>query len=252
MAGNPVELQLTGERTLPGFPDENYWFTRHLVIYLLASSMVAGRSVVDFGCGEGYGSAILAGEAEHVLAVDIDPRVIDHARNRYPLPNLDFEVMDVIGLDVDAGSFEVAVSFQVIEHVPDDNAFLSEITRVLAPDGIALLTTPNRYTISPGSDSPINPFHLREYSPGELRDILLSRFERVQISGLFHSGWLRLNDLIPVVDFIKFYSMSGLNPRYWTHRLLTPLVRTSNFRLRDGELDDCLDILAICRVPEKR
>lgn len=249
MTEDIIELQLTGERTLPGIPRENYWFARHLVAYELAGAMSAGKRVIDIGCGEGYGPARLAGNATEVLGVDIAPEVMAHARKTYAADNLSFEVMDVSNLEVPSGSFDLALSFQVVEHLVDERGYLSEIARVLDRGGAAVLTTPNRLTISPGSDTPINPFHLREYTPGEFGEALAAHFDSVEVQGMFHAGWLALNDRVRVVDFIKFYEMSRANPRYWTHRLLTPMVRTRDFRLGSANMDSCLDIVAVCRGP---
>ncbi len=240
-------LILTGERTLPGIPREHYWFARHLVAYEFALPLAAGGSVIDIGCGEGYGPALLAGEARSVLGVDIAPEVVSHARRTYPLANLTFEAMDVNHLEVPDGSFDLAVSFQVVEHLVDVSGYFSEMVRVLADGGTAVVTTPNRLTISPGSDKPINPFHLREYTPDEYEEALSHHFSEVRVLGLFHAGWLALNDRLRLVDFIKFYEMGRANPRYWTHRLFTPRVRTRDFRLDSRRMGSCLDIVALCR-----
>jgi len=243
---NESDLILTGERTLPGISRENYWYVRHVVAYERVLDACRGKRVIDIGCGEGYGPSILGQVAEKVLGVDIAPEVVEHARRVYGSQSVAFEVMDVNSLDVPDGSFDVAVSFQVVEHLVDESRYFSEIARALAGGGRAFLTTPNRLTISPGRDEPINPFHLREYTPGELAEVLAEYFESVEIEGMFHAGWLALNDKVPVVDFIKFYEMGRANPRYWTHRLLTPLVGTRDFRIAGGDLTRCLDMFASC------
>src|ERR1700761_1385339 len=84
-------LELTGERTLPDVPDENYWYRRHLAVYEWIATRVAGSRVADLACGEGYGSAVLAGKASEVVGVDANPEAHEHARLRYQLPNLRFE-----------------------------------------------------------------------------------------------------------------------------------------------------------------
>ncbi len=243
------DLQLTGERTLPGIPRENYWYMRHVVAYEYALPMARAGRVVDIGCGEGYGPAMLAGTACSVLGIDIAPEVVEHARKHYGSENVSFSVMDVNALEVEDSSFDLAVSFQVVEHLVDESGYFSEIARVLTPEGRALITTPNRLTISPGRDRPINPFHLREYTPDEFELVLLEHFEEVEVMGLYHAGWLALNERVPVVDFIRFYEMGRSNPRYWTHRLLTPLVRTRDFRIGTGDAARCLDIVAACAGP---
>src|SRR6185312_17295139 len=84
-------LPLTGERTLPDVPEENYWYRRHLVVYEWIAERVAGRRVVDMACGEGYGSNVLAGKAASVVGVDANPEAHDHARLRYRRSNLRYE-----------------------------------------------------------------------------------------------------------------------------------------------------------------
>ncbi len=240
------DLQLTGERTLPGISRENYWYARHVVAYESALPLARDRHVIDVGCGEGYGCAMLGAVAGRVLGIDISPEVVAHARERYGRETVSFEVMDVNRLQVPDASFDLAVSFQVVEHLVDESGYFSELARVLKPGGVAFLTTPNRLTISPGSDKPINPFHLREYTPEEFAGALAGHFDAVEITGMRHAGWLALNERVPLVDFIKVYTMSKANPRYWTHRLLTPLVRTRDFRVEPAELERCLDIFALC------
>jgi len=248
VADGAGELQLTGERTLPGISHENYWFMRHVVAYEYALPMAGGKRVIDVGCGEGYGPSILASEARSVLGIDIAPEVVAHARSRYGSEKVTFEVMDVNRLDVPDSSFDLAVSFQVVEHLVDESGYFNEMARVLEPGGVAIITTPNRLTISPGCDKPINPFHLREYTPDELADTLRDHFEQVEILGMFHAGWLAANERVPLIDFIRVYEMSKANPRYWTHRLLTPLIRTRDFRIGTGDLAGCLDTVAVCRT----
>jgi SAM-dependent methyltransferase len=84
-------LPLTGERTLPDVPEENYWYRRHLVVYEWIAARVGGRRVVDMACGEGYGSDVLASTAAGVIGVDANPEAHEHARLRYVRPNLRFE-----------------------------------------------------------------------------------------------------------------------------------------------------------------
>ena len=76
-------LSLTGERTLPDVPEENYWFRRHLVVYEWIAARAHGRRVVDLACGEGYGSAVLGRTAASVVGVDANPEAFEHARLKY-------------------------------------------------------------------------------------------------------------------------------------------------------------------------
>lgn len=244
-------LKLTGERTLPGVPKENYWFRRHLIAYEFAQSHAKDKIVLDIGCGEGYGSYLLSKSAIRVIGVDIAPEVIEHASTKYKAANLSFEIMDVAELKFDEDFADLVVSLQVIEHLPDELPFLREMARVLKKNGEAILSTPNRKTISPGSLEPINPFHFREYTPFELQEVLSDFFEEVKIHGVFHSGILRLNDRLKAVDFIKVYEMGWMNPRLWLHRFLCPLIRTSDFKIAKNDLENCLDIIAVCHAKKR-
>ena len=107
-------LPLTGERTLPDVPEENYWYRRHLAVYEWIAARVAGLRVVDMACGEGYGSDVLAGAAASVVGVDANPEAHEHARLRYRRPNLRFE-RDLV--ETFAEPCDAVVFLQTIEHV---------------------------------------------------------------------------------------------------------------------------------------
>lgn len=239
-------LALTGERTIPGVPEENYWFTRHMVAYSLALSMVEDKRVLDIGCGEGYGPDLLATRASQVIGLDVAPDVIEHARANYKRDNLEFMFGDVNSLPFPDNSFDVCVSLQVIEHLEELDGYFEEMKRVLSGGGFALITTPNRLTISPGSEEPINPFHLREYTPREFRDLAKTRFFRVEVLGVFHARKLLINQYLRLVDFIKYYEMGRWNPRRTLHRWLTPRITTDDFAIKNRGLESSLDIIALC------
>src|SRR5919204_2164607 len=112
-------LALTGERTLPDVPEENYWFRRHLVVYRWIAARVAGRWVIDMACGEGYGADVLARRAASVVGVDANPDAYEHARLRYARANLRFE-RDLV--DRFTAPCDDIVFLQTIEHVADPGA----------------------------------------------------------------------------------------------------------------------------------
>lgn len=166
----PGPLPITGERTAPGIASENYWYRRHEVAYVFAASLVAGRTTLDVGCGEGYGSALLAGRAARIVALDYDRGAIAHAAAAYP--SVSFVRANLAALPAPSAAFDVVVTMQVIEHVWDHAQFLRECLRVLRPGGTLLVTTPNRLTFSPGLDAPVNPFHSKEFTADELTELL--------------------------------------------------------------------------------
>ena len=109
-------LALTGERTLPDVPEENYWFRRHLIVYEWIAARVAGLRVIDMACGEGYGSEVLGRSAMSVVGVDANPEAHEHARLRYGADNVSFarELVDTYSEPADA-----VVFLQTVEHVQD-------------------------------------------------------------------------------------------------------------------------------------
>ncbi|MGH3441175.1 MAG: class I SAM-dependent methyltransferase [Nitriliruptorales bacterium] len=244
-AEEPESLVLTGERTLPGVPDERYWFERHVVAYELAAAKAAGLRVLDAGCGEGYGAEMLrrAG-AERVVAVDLDERVAAHADRAYP--EVAAVVAELSRLPLAPGSIDLVVCFQVVEHVWDVPALLGSLRRVLAARGELILSTPNRLTFTPDQDGPANPFHVREFSPDELRDELTTAgFHVGGLLGVHHGPGLQLVERVtgPLHDVL------GGDPPSWP-RGLRPLVhrvRPSWFRLRADQLESSLDLIALCR-----
>src|SRR3954453_3665887 len=139
-------LPLTGERTLPDVPEENYWYRRHLVVYEWIAERVAGKRVVDMACGEGYGSSVLAATAANVVGVDANPEAHEHARLRYVRPNLRFE-RDLV--ESFAEPCDAVVFLQTIEHVEDPGAILEHFKSMLAIQGVAYVSTPNLLTLAP-------------------------------------------------------------------------------------------------------
>ncbi|MDQ4072195.1 MAG: class I SAM-dependent methyltransferase, partial [Actinomycetota bacterium] len=107
-------LALTGERTLPDVPAENYWYRRHLAVYRWITERCADRDVVDLACGEGYGTVTLAERATSVVGVDANPEAHEHARLKYTRPGVRF-VRDLI--ERFAEPCDVVVFLQTIEHV---------------------------------------------------------------------------------------------------------------------------------------
>jgi SAM-dependent methyltransferase len=167
-------LPFTGERYVPGVKGE-IWI-EHWHRYHFARRWAAGRSVVDVACGEGYGAALLAGDAARVLGVDVSDHAIAHAKKRYAgLANLRFERASCTALPLADASVDVAVSFETLEHIAEQEAFLDELARVLRPDGTLVLSCPNRieYRDKRGFE---NPFHVKELCREELAALLAPRF----------------------------------------------------------------------------
>ncbi len=237
-------LELTGERTLPDVPEENYWFQRHLTVYEWLSRRVGGLSVADLACGEGYGSDVLATTAREVVGVDANPEAHEHARLRYSRPNLRFERALV---EEFTGPCDAIVLLQTIEHVQDPAALLRTFA---AAARIAYVSTPNRLTLAPpDAEKSDNPWHLREYTLAEYRALLEPRFGRVEIHGLFHARKLRAHELALRAGWDRVHKAIGVTKPFYDR--FVPAIKASDFKLQsdaEADLDMALDFVAVCRT----
>jgi SAM-dependent methyltransferase len=243
-------LPLTGERTVPGIPEENYWFRRHEAVYVALRERCAGAVVLEAGCGEGYGAGMLAELAAGVLALDLDPLTAAHVARRYPRTGV--ARANLVALPVRDGTVDAVVSLQVIEHLWEQERFLRECFRVLRPGGTLMLSTPNRLTFSPGRDTPLNPFHTRELAAAELAGLVRDAgFPDVEVTGLHHGPRLRELDARhggSIVDAQMAVALAGGD---WpaTLRRDVESVAVTDFVLRADDVDASLDLLALATRP---
>jgi SAM-dependent methyltransferase len=164
------------ERFVPGTADGELIEVEHLARYWWAAQAAEGRAVLDAGCGVGYGSAMLARSgATEVVGVDLSDKAVEAAAADAP-SNATFLTGDVHALPFEDDRFDLVVCFEVIEHVEGQDEVIAELARVLAPDGILALSSPNRDVYPPG-----NPHHVHEYVPKELRDALAPHFAHVEL-----------------------------------------------------------------------
>ena len=179
----------TGERFLPECSGE-IWY-EHWPRYALARQLSQHCTVLDVACGEGYGAAMVAETAYKVVGVDLSVDVIQHAKSNYRHhANLQFVTASCECLPFSDASFDFAISFETIEHIEKQKEFISELTRVLRPDGILILSSPNKRLYSDAHDYH-NEFHVRELYRNELEELLLETFPHIFWLGqklLFHSA----------------------------------------------------------------
>lgn len=165
---------------MPGMHGEGA--TDHLHRYALARNMATGLEVLDIACGEGYGSAILAQVAHRVIGIDVDSDVVSHAKNKYQVNNLEFYQGDCANLPIEDASIDLVVSFETIEHHDQHIEMMSEIRRVLRPDGVLLISSPNRPEFNRVRSEPY-PFHVKELDYCEFDGLLRSEFCNVEFYG---------------------------------------------------------------------
>ncbi len=260
-------LQLTGERTLPDVPEENYWFRRHLAVYEWIAQRVAGLRAIDMACGEGYGSDVLAQSAASVVGVDANPEAHEHARLRYRRSNLRFEreLVETFPEQADA-----VVFLQTIEHLQDPSAVLRHfrslvggtgtqsggLGRAHSPQdwvglgqGAVFVSTPNVLTLAPkGAERSDNPWHVHEYRAGEFEELCRGTFGSVELHGLFHARKLRAHEIALKLGWDAVHPRLRLTKPFYGW--FTPAIAASDFALRpaaDADLDRALDFIAVCR-----
>jgi len=233
-------LELTGERTLPDVPAENYWFRRHLAVYEWIAERSAGLEMVDMACGEGYGTDVLARRARRVTGVDANPDAYEHARAKYTRPGVRV-ARDLIETYIQP--CDAVVFLQTIEHVKQPEQVLSHF-KAMAPT--VYVSTPNVLTLAPeGADKSDNPWHLREYRAREFRALCERVFDRVELHGLFHARKLRMHELALRAGWDGVHSALRITKPFYDR--FTPAISARDFALRQGPLDRALDFVAVLR-----
>jgi SAM-dependent methyltransferase len=240
-------LALTGERTLPDVPEENYWYQRHLVVYEWIAARVSGLRVIDMACGEGYGAKTLAASAASVVGVDANPEAHEHARLRYEDESLRFarDLIETFRAPADA-----VVFLQTIEHLQDAGAALEHFKDLVGVGGVAYVSTPNVRTLAPkGAERSDNPWHLHEYTAQEFEQLCKQHFQSVEIYGLFHARKLRWHEIALELGWDSIHPRIGVTKRFYDW--FTPAISVRDFALRssaEADLQSALDFLAVCRA----
>jgi SAM-dependent methyltransferase len=249
---------VTGERVTTPAGSFNPTWQRHVAAYRLAAPHLPEGRVLDLGCGVGHSFRELA--PRETVGVDLDAEALA-GQDRQTV------VADMRALPLPDRAFASVLSVHSIEHVPDAGRVLAEITRVLEPDGVCVLVTPNRLTFG-RPDEIIDPYHFVEYSADELRDLCAPWFEEVEVLGLFGSPRfmelkaeqsarldrvlgkdpLRLRRFVPLkakqlaYDALHTRSRRAADPRALA-------IEPGDFDLRREGLDDALDVVAVARRP---
>lgn len=254
----------SGER--PGYGEGfAYDEARHLAAYLYARELARERQVLDAGCGEGFGTVLLAETARRVTGIDYSRDAVKAAAAKYQRPNLDFRQLDVYklpGLDL---RFDLVTNFQVLEHLADPVEFLTAVRAALKPEGVLMLTTPNRLT-----SVSENPYHLHEYVADELLTLLRPLFSRVELYSMMGNEKVRAFDAARAVQVRRILRLDPLGLRKmlpeqfvkWVFGRLAVLVRRrvaevdqesrsivpSDFGVLESAHPEALDLIALCRI----
>lgn len=221
----------------------------HLKRYAFAEPWCLGADVLDLACGVGYGSAFLAKTASRVVGGDVSAEAIAYADERYRLPNVEFRVLDAAALPFPAAAFDVVCSFETIEHLPDRDAYLGEVARVLRPRGTYVVSTPR---VDVTTDRPANPFHLVEYAAHDFEQLLGRYFGAVELYGQWRPQTRRHRAL-------QRLDVLGLRRRLPVLRRAAGLVGTAptadatldDIAIERGAVDRATELIAVCTGPAR-
>jgi SAM-dependent methyltransferase len=200
-------LEFTGERIVPGKTDAAL-FREHEERYVFAGQYVGGKDVLDVACGTGLGTQyLLEAGAAVCWGIDIDADVITFASASYKGCN--FVRGDATDINLPDSSMDVIVSFETIEHVGDQEKFLTECRRVLRPNGRIICSTPNRTMYGLRGT---NPFHIHELTPEEFAKLmggyfgelsLFSQDERNYVIYFLRLFAARVLERLKIKNFVK-------------------------------------------------
>ena len=246
---------ITGERVATAEGGFNPTWQRHVAAYAFAAERLPAGRVLDLGCGVGHSFELLA--PRETVGVDID-------RGALAGQTRETHVADMRALPFAASSFASVLSVQSLEHVPDPHRVLDEVVRVLAPNGVALIVTPNRLTLG-RPDEIIDPYHHVEFDAPELQALCRRAFADVELLGLFGSPRymalfdaerVRLDRLLRLdplrlrrrVPLRARQRLSDLLLRRYRHaeNPAAAAITPQDFEVRADGLDRALDLVALC------
>ncbi|MEK6564934.1 MAG: class I SAM-dependent methyltransferase [Candidatus Omnitrophota bacterium] len=179
---------MSGERIYPEeikTPEEYLIYLKEVFIYTWCKEKISQNDCcLDAGCGEGYGTKLLSSAVKKIVGIDIDKKIIGKASKKYAGNNRAYQLYDGKTIPFADNYFDMIVSFHAIEHIKNDIGFIDEMYRVLKDNGRLIITTPNKAIRLAGNMPSWNVFHIREYTPDELKRLLTKRFKEVAILGI--------------------------------------------------------------------
>jgi MoaA/NifB/PqqE/SkfB family radical SAM enzyme/ubiquinone/menaquinone biosynthesis C-methylase UbiE len=248
------------------YSDDNIVFQKTLVRYNFAVPFIEGKKILDIGCGARKGPYFLAQKAQEVVGVDNSSKAMEYVQQKWKKENISYFVMDATDLQFDNDTFDVVISFEVIEHILDYQKYLTEVTRVLRPGGIVILSTPNKIFTSP-NNQPVIRGHIKEFSAQEFKDVLSEYFPHVDMYGIKRKK--RVEDALETEKSVyhltgmDFLMLRRLFPKTWRQivykglcRIFARLERTpliseisgDDFEIVQKDLpSDCETLMAVCK-----
>lgn len=183
-------------------------YGEHIIRYEAALPAVKDKVVLDIASGSGYGTKMLAKNAKKVYGVDISTEAVEYAKKNYNAKNIEYIVGDAASIPLSDGSIDVVVSFETIEHIPQYKKFLQELRRVMKPNGVLIVSTPNDEEYPEG-----NEYHVHEFGMDEFKQLMASNFKNIElyyqgayvVSGIFDKAgfekeWQKKTEVVKSID----------------------------------------------------
>lgn len=261
--------------------EEYVLYLKQLAAYVYTKERVDKKSVLEVGCGAGYGASYLSKYSSNIVAVDISKKFIGFCHARYKKKGLNFVQASGLNLPIKDNLIDVVVSFQVIEHIEPKKVrdYLSEVERVLRDGGVFVASTPNKKLRLLPFQKPCNPEHEKEYDYKEFKKVLSDVFEEVKVYGLKGSEEIQsiernrvkqnplkvyiikpfiplMKKMLPRIILFQLKGMKNSIVRYEKKRSLIAKetfkkIRISDFKVMLPCPKDCLDFYGACKKTEK-
>lgn len=256
------DINLSAERS--NWQDEKtklVWLV-HKKTYEFASAKIKNKKNLDIGCGNGYGSFLLANYGKSTLGLDIDKPSIDYAKDHFPQKNLQFINSSLENFKT-TKIFDSATCFQTIEHIKDTDVFIKKINSLLHKKGIVLFSTPNSQ-----HNHVVSPYHVKEYSPEEFKKMLGKYYAKVKIYGIYGSikienliteknkiaeriyrlDVFKTSDLLPVSIKSIIYSLGSKIVGVFIKKqnMSFANITTDDYLITEKITNKCSDLIAIC------
>lgn len=241
------------------------FFYQQQKAYSFCLQFVKNKKVLEIGSGSGYGTYKLAKVAKNVLGIDSDELAIEKSKTKYKKNNLKFSSSAIENFE-EGNKFDCVVALQVFEHIEKPELFLSKIASVITKDGFLIISTPNSLTQSYNE----NPYHYKEYSFAELKNILSKYFKEVELCGIIGDSKVTKFEEMRRKHIMNFIKVDGLNLRKFIPRKFKQLmfdliafynramyqgkntktnekILEENYKVVKGNVSSAIDIIAICR-----
>lgn len=240
---NQTDITDTGERILPAQQGEiSIVFSRHRFAYEYVQPFVQDKTVIDVGCGTGYGCKTLAEKAKLVCGIDYDEEAVSYCNKNYAAPNIQYIEMDANSLKLDT-QFDIAVTFQVIEHMQNLDKFVEQLKQVVKPDGLIFISTPN--VKQPQKEKEANPFHFNEMNYTQFQELISEKFSSFEILGVAYASRNRIRSFVGKLPFYKWGKK--LKRKSGLKKIAVRALDLTSFKIIKSNIEDeSADFLAVC------